>query len=82
MIVLTIESQQLELSLAFQHELERVAKVCLGLLEGFSLRYRSGNLFYEAGVSAFSGWFKYCRKLHAPSVSQGAIRMAKRFHGW
>ena len=73
--------------LAFQHELERVAQVCLRFLQGFSLRYCPRNLLHEAGVTAFSGWLKYCRKLHALSVSQEAVyavgvRTVQQLHGW
>jgi len=83
----TVLMYSLKLPLAFQHELERVAQVCLRFLEGFSLRYRGGNLFYEAGVPTFSSWLKYCRKLHALSVSQEAVyavgvRTVQQLHGW
>lgn len=70
MIALTIEGRRLELPLAFEHKLERVAKVCLCFFKGFSLLNCRRNLFYEAGAPTFSSWLKYCRKLHALSVSQ------------
>src|ERR1035437_7860577 len=59
-----------KLSLAVQHQLERVAKVYLRFFESLSLRNGCGNLFHEAGVSTLFGWFKHCRQFHDLRLSQ------------
>ena len=71
-----------EFALALQHELQHFPKVLLRFFEGLSLRNRCGNLFDEAGVSTFFGWFEYSGKLHGPRVSQSLIKPLRLEGAW
>jgi hypothetical protein len=61
-----------ELPLRIQHELQRIAKICFGFFQRFSLGDRGGNLLNECSEATFFSGFEYSSQFHRLRVSQAS----------